>query len=65
MERQSFAKQIAIGAGVGLMFYFVTKLKEPTTYSILSAYGIGELIGSVFGGAVLYMLLYRVWPKKK
>jgi predicted MFS family arabinose efflux permease len=65
MEQQSIAKQISIGAFFGVLFAFVNRLSEPSSEPFLSVYGIGMLVGSAIGGIFLYMLLYRVWPKKK
>ena len=65
MKKQSTSKQIVIGAFLGVLFTLIAQLKEPTSEPLLSAWGIGLLIGGAVGGVLLYMVLYRFWPSKK
>ena len=56
---------MAIGAFFGVLLTLVAQLKEPSPEPLLSAGGIGLLFGGGVGGVLLYMLLYRFWPRKK
>ena len=63
MERQSVGKQLAIGSIFGVAFVATRYLSNLA--SVLTPSGVGEILGGAIGGAALYMLLYRLWPKKK
>ena len=65
MEKQSILKQIVIGAFVGVLLTLVSQLKDPNPDPLLSAGGVGLLFGGAVGGVLLYMVLYRFWPRKK
>ena len=65
MEPQSILKQIAIGAAFGVLVILINQLRDPNPQPLLSLGGISLLVGGAIGGVVLYMLLYRLWPKKK
>lgn len=62
MKPQSLGKQLAIGATFGVVMILIGLIEEPV--SLLSFYGLGMLVGGAIGGVVLYMILYRLWPKK-
>lgn len=64
MEKQSLSKQLLIGSFFGIVFAYINMLNEPKV-DPLSAHGMGFFVGGAIGGAILYMLLYRIWPKKK
>jgi len=64
MQPQSLTKQLLIGGFFGLIFATIDLVKNPNS-DPFSAYGIGLFVGGAVGGAILYMLLYRFWPKKK
>ena len=63
MQRQSVEKQLAIGSIFGVVVAATRYLSNLA--SVLTPSGVGEIFGGVIGGAALYMLLYRLWPKKK
>lgn len=64
MEKQSILKQIALGAFFGVLLTLVAQLKDASPEQLLSAGGIGLLFGGALGGVLLYMVLYRFWPRK-
>jgi uncharacterized membrane-anchored protein len=65
MEPQSITKQIAVGAFFGVLFTLINQLKDSNQEPLLSVGGISLLVGGAVGGVVLYMVIYRLWPKKK
>jgi membrane associated rhomboid family serine protease len=65
MEQQPVFKQIAVGAFFGVLFSFVGRLKESNPEPLLSVGSLAVIAGSAVGGVLLYVLRYRVWPKKK
>lgn len=64
MEKQSLAKQAAIGAFFGILFTLINLFKHSDGPSWASAAGLLQIAGGAFGGVILYMLIYRFWPKK-
>ena len=65
MRPQSIIKQILIGGLLGLLLALVNRLNGSNTEPLLSLYGIGMLLGGAVSGAILYVLLYRFWPRTK
>lgn len=65
MEHQSIAKQIAVGAFFGVLFAMVNRLSDAAAEPFMSVGGLAYFAGSAVAGVVLYMVLYRIWPKKK
>jgi len=65
MKSQSIVKQILIGGLFGLLMAMVNRLNGSNTEPLLSLYGIGMLVGGAVSGAILYVLLYRFWPRTK
>ena len=63
MEQQSLAKQAVIGAFFGAILAVTRLVKQPEA-DLTSAYSLGSIVGGALGGIVLYMALYRIWPKK-
>ena len=65
MKSQSVIKQILIGGLFGLLMASLNRFNGSNTEPLLSLYGIGMLVGGAVSGAILYVLLYRVWPRNK
>ena len=65
MKSQTIVKQILIGGRFGLLLALVNRLNGSNTEPLLSLYGIGMLVGGAVSGAIVYMLLYRFWPRSK
>ncbi len=65
MKSQSIIKQILIGGLFGLLMASINRLNGSNTEPLWSLYGVGMLIGGAVSGAILYMLLYRFWPREK
>jgi Na+/H+ antiporter NhaA len=65
MKSQSITTQILIGGGFGFLMAFINRLNGSNIEPLMSLYGIGMLIGGAVSGAILYVLLYRSWPRNK
>ena len=65
MKSQTIVKQILIGGALGLLLALLNRLNGSNTEPLLSLYGIGMLVGGAVSGAIVYMLLYRFWPRSK
>ena len=65
MKSQSITTQILIGGGFGFLMAFINRLNGSNIEPLMSLYGIGMLIGGAVSGAILYVLLYRFWPRNK
>jgi hypothetical protein len=65
MRRQSLPKQILIGGMLGFLLAYMNRLNGSNVEPLLSLYGIGMLIGGAVSGAILYVLLYRLWPRDR
>ena len=62
MTKQTLGQQFLYGAAFGVIIVLTNLYNEHQP--ILSAYGIGSLIGGLVFGPLLYCLAYRLWPKK-
>ncbi len=65
MKSQSITKQILIGGLFGLLMASVNRLNGSNIEPLWSLYGVGMLVGGAVSGAILSVLLYRVWPRNK
>lgn len=65
MKSQSIVKRILIGGLLGLLLALLNRLNGSNTEPLLSLYGFGMLVGGAVSGAILYVLLYRFWPRTK
>jgi hypothetical protein len=65
VRSQSLPKQILIGGAVGFVLAYMNRLNGSNVEPLMSLYGIGMLIGGAVSGAILYVLLYRVWPRNR
>ena len=63
MRSQSLPKQIVIGGVAGFLLAYMNRLNGSNVEPLMSLYGIGMLIGGAISGALLYVLIYRVWPR--
>ena len=65
MRPQSLSKQILIGGAAGFLLAYMNRLNGSNVEPLMSLYGIGMLIGGAISGALLYVLIYRVWPRNR
>jgi hypothetical protein len=65
VRSQSLPKQILIGGATGFLLAYMNRLNGSNVEPLMSLYGIGMLIGGAVSGAILYVLLYRVWPRNR
>lgn len=65
MGNESIAKELGIGACVGVFFFVVSRLNRPDAAPLLSAAGLIQMLGAAVGGAVIYLGYKRLAPKKK
>jgi hypothetical protein len=65
VRSQSLGKQILIGGAAGFLLAYMNRLNGSNVEPLMSLYGIGMLIGGAISGAILYVLLYRVWPRSR
>lgn len=66
MEQQSIGKQVAVGALIRIVLFFVQRLIAPSAEPqvLFTPRGLGQVVGSGFAGVVLYMLYYRIRHRK-
>ena len=57
--------KIVISAFIGAFFTILSQAINPAPVYMLSAAGIGLILGGAIGGALLYVVLYRFRFRKK
>ena len=59
----TLAVNLAGSAVLGFLLAFINRLNGSNVEPLLSLYGIGMLVVGAVSGAILYVLIYRFWPR--
>ena len=63
-KSQSTTKQLTIGGLLGFAMASINRFNGSNVEPLFSLYGIGMLIAGAVSGAVVYTIIYRVWPRR-
>jgi hypothetical protein len=65
VQGQPIVKQIVIGSFLGFLIALIHALGASDPDPILSPHGVGRLLAGAVGGALVYMAVYRAWPRDR